>query len=90
MHSVVTVFGVIINIVLVLALVSMMVGLVWIVSPLKDKEYMGSVYIYRYHTPLGGRATGLGILGLGVGGLILGLLLDEWQVRLARRFGART
>lgn len=89
MHSLVVIFGVIVNIVLVLALLSIVVGLVWVVSPLKDKVYMGSVYIYRYCTPLGGRTTGLTILGFGFTGLILALLLDRGHVRLTKGFGAR-
>ena len=90
MHTVVVIFGVIVNTVLVLALPSIIVGMVWIVSALKYKVYMGSVYIYRYHTLLVGRTTGFGILGFGFTGLIPGLLLDEGHVRLTKRFGTRT
>lgn len=89
MHTVVVIFGVIVSIVLVVALLSIIVGLIWAVFPLKDKVYMGSVYIYQYYTPLGGRSTGLSILALGLGGLIVGLLLDKAHVGLAKRFGAR-
>lgn len=89
-HTIVVIFGVIVNIVLVLALLSIIVGLVWVISPLKDKVYIGSVHIYRYSTPLGGRTTGLTILGFGFTGLILGLLLDKGYVRLTKGFGART
>jgi hypothetical protein len=89
MHTVVVVFGVIVNIVLVLALLSIVIGLVWVISPLRDKVYMGSVYIYRYYTPLGGRTTGLSILVSGFIGLIVGFLLDKWHVRLIKGFGAR-
>jgi hypothetical protein len=90
MHTAVVLFGVIVDIVLVLAILSIIVGVVWIISPLKDKMYMGTVYTYRYYTPLGGRETGLFILGLGVTGLILGFLLDKEHVRLTKRFGSRT
>jgi hypothetical protein len=90
MHTVVVILGVIVNVVLVLALLSIAVGLVWVISPLKDKIYMGSVYTYQYYTPLGGRATGLVILALGLTSLILGLLLDRWHARLIKDFGARS
>ena len=90
MHTAIVILGVVVNIVLVLALLSIVVGLVWVVSPLKDKIYMGSVYIYQYSTPLGGRTTGLSILCFGFAGLILGLLLDRGYARLRKGFGART
>jgi len=87
MHTVVVILGVFVSIVLVVAILSIVVGLVWAIFPLKDKLYMGLVDIY--YTPLGGRTTGLSILGFGLGSLILGLLLDKAHVRLAKGFGAR-
>ena len=90
MHTAVVVLGVIVNVILVLALLSIAVGLVWVASPLKDKAYMGSTYVYQYYTPLGGRGTGLVILGLGLTGLTLGFLLDKWHARLIKDFGARS
>jgi len=89
MHTLTAIFGVIAEIILILAVLSIIVGVVWIISPLKDKMYMGSLDIYQYYTPMGGRLTGLIILGSGVAGLILGLLLDEVHIRIAKRFGAR-
>ena len=88
MHTIVAILGVIVNVVLVLALLSIVVGLVWVVFPLKDKVFVGS-YVYE-HTPLGGRTTGLSILGFGLICLILGFLLDKAQVSLSKEFGART
>lgn len=88
-HTTVVIFGVIVNLILVLALLSVVVGLVWVISPLKDKMYIGSVYVYRYYAPLGGRITGLCILGSGLAGLILGFVLDRVHLGLAERFGAR-
>ncbi len=90
MHTIVAVFGFIIKIVLVLSILSIIVGLVWVISPLKDKVYTGSVHIYQYYMPLGGRTTGLAMLGIGVIGLILGLMLDEYHTKLTKEFGART
>ena len=90
MHTAVVILGVVVNVVLVLGLLSIAVGLVWVISPLKDKVYMGSVFIYNYYTPLGGRGTGLVILGLGLTSLALGFLLDKWHARLIKDFGARS
>lgn len=88
MHTLVVMFGVVVNIILITAVLSIVVGMVWVISPLKDKEvYMGSVFVY---TPLGGRITGLIILGSGVAGLVLGFLLDRVQFKLVQRYGART
>jgi hypothetical protein len=89
MHTAIVIFGVVANIILVLGLISMIVGVIWIVSPLKDKVYMGSVFIYRYYNPLGGRGTGVVILGIGLVCLGLGYLLDEEHAKLARKFGSR-
>ena len=90
MHTLVVVLQVIANIILVLALISIIVGVVWTISPLKDKMYMGSLYVYKYYTPLGGRGTGLSILGIGLAGLVAGFLLDEWHSKLRKKFGGRT
>ena len=90
MHTLIVVFEVAVNIVLVLAILSIIVGVVWVIFPLKDKMYAGSVFIYQYYTPLGGRTTGLVILGSGLTGLILGFILDRECVKLAERFGSRT
>ena len=89
MHTAIAILGVVVNIILVLAIISVIVGVIWIVSPLKDKMYMGSVFTYRYYTPLGGRGTGAVIVGIGIIGLVLGFLLDEEHAKLARKFGSR-
>lgn len=84
MHTLVTVFGVVVSIVLITAIISMIVGLIWVIYPLKNRLYMD-----RYTTPLGGRETGAIILGAGLAGLILGLALDRVQTKMARQFGSR-
>ncbi len=87
-HTAVAILGVVADIILALALMSIVVGLVWVAFPLKDIIYsMGTEYVY---TPLGGRTTGLMILSFGFVGLILGLLLDRSHAGLTRKFGART
>ena len=85
MHTLVTVFGVVVSIVLITAIISMIVGLIWVIYPLKNRLYMD-----RYTTPLGGRETGAVILGAGLAGLILGLALDRVQAKMARQFGSRS
>ncbi len=84
MHTLVTIFGVVVSIILVTAIVSMIVGVIWVIYPLKNRLNMD-----RYTTPLGGRETGVIILGAGLAGLILGYFLDRIQSKMARRFGSR-
>ena len=88
MHTMAAVLGVFVNILLVVAILSIIVGLVWTIFPLKDRIYL-TANIYRDYTPLGGRGTGLVILGCGFAGLILGFALDEAHIKLTRKFGAR-
>ncbi len=90
MHTVAVIFGIIANILMALAVLCIIVGLVWIAFPLKNRVYTGVGDMYRYSTPMGGRGTGLMIFGSGVIGLTLGFLLDKAQIRLIRKFGART
>ncbi len=90
MHTMFVILGVIANIILVLAIIAMVAGMIWTMFPPKDKHYLGSVDVYVYYYPLGGRLTGLSILGVGIISLILGLLLDKEHCRLMARFGART
>ena len=89
MHTMVVILGVIVYTILALGLICIIVGVVWTISPLEDKAYIGSMLIYLSN-PLGGRTTGLVILGVGVISLILGFLLDEEHNKLIRKFGART
>jgi len=89
MNTLVVILGVIVNFIFALAIISIVIGLVWVIFPLKDKHYMGSVEVYKYYYPLGGHLTGLAILGLGVVCLILGLFLDRIHFRLSRKFGSR-
>ena len=89
MHTLAVIFGIIANILMALAVLCIIVGLVWIPFPLKNKVYTGAGQTYRYSTPLGGRETGLIILIIGIIGLTTGLLLDRAQVRLIKKFGAR-
>ena len=88
MHTAVAILGVVVYIVFAVALLSVLVGLIWTIFPLEDKAYIGQVLIYS-NTPLGGRVTGLFILGFGVISLLLGFFLDEWHDKLAKNFGAR-
>ncbi len=90
MNTLVAILGVVVNIIFALAIISIIVGLVWIMFPLKDKHYLGSVDVYVYYNPLGGRMTGLIILCVGIISLILGIYLDRVQFRLSRKFGSRT
>ena len=89
MHTAVAILGVIVYIIFAIALLSVLVGLVWTIFPLEDRAYIGQMLIYS-NTPLGGRITGLFILGFGLISLLLGFLLDGWQAKLAKNFGART
>ncbi len=84
MHTLVTVFGVVVSIILVTAIVSMIVGVIWVVYPLKNRLYMD-----KYTTPLGGRETGVIILVTGLAGLIIGFALDRIQSKMAKQFGSR-
>ena len=84
MHTLVTIFGVVVSIILVTAIVSMIVGVIWIIYPLKNRLDMD-----RYTTPLGGRETGAIILVAGIAGLIIGFALDRIQSRLAKQYGSR-
>jgi len=90
MHTVAVILGVIVNIFFALAIISIVVGLVWVMFPLKDKHYLGSVDVYRYYYPLGGRMTGLCILCVGIISMALGLLLDRVHSRMISKFGYRT
>jgi len=90
MHTVAVILGVIANIFFALAIISIVVGLVWVMFPLKDKHYLGSVEVYQYYYPLGGRMTGLCILAIGIASLALGFLLDRVHFRLISKFGSRT
>jgi len=90
MHTAIVIFGVIANIILALAVVAIIVGLVWIISPLRDRIYIDVRYLYYESTPMGGRETGLVILGFGFACLASGLLMDEGHSRLIRKYGART
>ena len=89
MHTMVAIFGVIANINMVLAVLTIIAGLVWVISPLRDKTYFGATSIYEYYTPLGGRGTGLVILCSGFIGFALGLVLDRAHFKLAEKFGSR-
>lgn len=89
MHTIIVIFGVTVEVFLALALVSVIVGLVWIAFPLKNEIYTSTGQLYWYSTPLGGRETGLIILGSGLIGLTIGFLLDKTHVRLTKKFGAR-
>ena len=89
MHTIVAIFGVIANIIMVLAVLTIIAGMVWVISPLKDKIYFGASSIYEYYTPLGGRGTGLVILCSGLIGFALGLVLDRVHFKLAAKFGSR-
>ncbi len=89
MHTIISIFGIVANIILVLAVLSIIAGLVWVISPLKDKMYFGAAGIYEYYTPLGGRLTGVMILCSGVIGFALGLVLDRVHFKLAEKFGSR-
>ena len=89
MHSAVVALGIVAYTLLALAVLSIVVGIVWTAFPLKNKIYTGIGEMYRYSTPMGGRKTGLIILGSGLAGLILGLFLDRTHTRLARKYGAR-
>ena len=90
MHTWVSILGAAVIVILVLAILTIIVGVIWTVSPLRYKEYMGSVDVYRYNMPLGGRVTGLIILGFGIAGLVLGSLLDREHTKLVKKFGSRT
>jgi hypothetical protein len=89
MHTLVTIFGVIANIIMALAVLSIIIGLVWCIYPLKDKMYMGSVDVYVYYNPMGGRITGLWILGFGIVGFAVGYSCDRISTALSRKFGSR-
>ena len=89
MHTIISIFGIVANIILVLAVLTVIAGLVWVISPLKDKTYFGAAGIYEYYTPLGGRLTGVVILCSGVIGFALGMVLDRVHFRLAAKFGSR-
>lgn len=89
MHTLAVILGVIANIFFALAIISIVVGLVWVMFPLKDKHYLGSVDVFRYYYPLGGRLTGVCILGIGIVSLILGFLIERVHFRLMSKFGAR-
>jgi len=89
MHTMISIFGIIANIILVLAVLSIIAGLVWVISPLKDKMYFGAAGIYEYYTPLGGRGTGVVILCSGFIGFALGLALDRVHFKLSAKFGSR-
>jgi hypothetical protein len=89
MHTVIAIFGVVVYIIFAIALLSTLVGLVWVIFPLEDKAYIGQMLIYQ-NTPMGGRTTGLCILGFGLISLLLGFLLDGWHVKLAKNYGSRT
>ncbi|MDQ1316877.1 MAG: hypothetical protein QG588_526 [Candidatus Poribacteria bacterium] len=89
MNTLVAILGVIVNIIFALAIIAIIVGLVWVIFPLKDKHYFGSVDVFQYYYPLGGRMTGLSILGVGIFFMILGLYLDKVHFKLSRKFGSR-
>jgi hypothetical protein len=89
MNTLVVILGVIVNIIFALAIIAIIVGLVWVMFPLKDKHYLGSLDVYREYYPLGGRMTGLSILGVGIFFMFLGLYLDRVQFKLSRKFGSR-
>lgn len=89
MNTLVAILGVIVNIIFALAIISIIVGLVWVIFPLKDKHYFGSVDVFQYYYPLGGRMTGFIILGAGIILFTIGLFLDKIHFRLSRKFGAR-
>ncbi len=89
MHTMVVMFGVVANIILIISLLSIIVGAVWTIFPLKNRIYITET-LYRDTTPMGGRITGIIMLASGIIGMILGFTLDEYQDKLMRRFGART
>lgn len=90
MHTIYVLLGVIANIVFVLSIIAIVAGLVWIMSPPKDKHYLGSLDFYVYYYPFGGRLTGLCIVGSGIVGLALGLIIDKEQSKLMVKYGSRT
>lgn len=87
MHTLVVIYGVIVTILLVLALITMIAGIVWAIFPLKEKISIGD--IYWYIEPMGGRQTGFIMFALGIAGFALGLLLDKEHDKLSRKYGAR-
>jgi hypothetical protein len=89
MHTIYVILGVIVNIVFIFSIIAIVAGLIWITSPPKDKHYLGSVEVYVYYYPFGGRLTGLFILFVGIISLILGLLLDKEHSKMMMRFGSR-
>lgn len=90
MHTIYVILGVIANIIFVLSIIAIVAGLVWTMSPPKDKHYLGSLDFYVYYYPFGGRLTGLYILGSGIVGLVLGFFIDKEQSKLMAKFGSRT
>lgn len=89
MHTLVAIFGVTAIVILAIGLLSIIAGIVWVIFPLTDKIYI-TENIYIYSAPLGGRRTGLFILGTGIASLTVGFLLDKEYDRLSRKFGSRT
>ena len=75
-HTMVVMFGVFANIIMILSLLSIIVGAVWAIFPLKNRVYITET-LYRDTTPMGGRLTGIIMLVIGIIGMTLGFLLDE-------------
>lgn len=90
MHTIYVILGVIANIIFIFSIIAIVAGLVWTISPPKDKHYLGSLDFYVYYYPFGGRLTGLYIIGSGVVGLVLGFFIDKEQSKLMVKFGSRT
>ncbi len=90
MHTIYVILGVIANIICFLSIVAIVAGLVWTISPPKDKHYLGSFDFYVYYYPFGGRLTGICIIGSGIVGLVLGLIIDREQSKLMVKYGSRT
>lgn len=88
MHTIIVVLGVFADILMAIAILSVIVGLVWIAYPLKNNVYADGI-LYKTLTPMGGRETGVIILASGVLGLVLGYSLDKVHLRYRKRFGAR-
>ncbi|MBD3181553.1 hypothetical protein GF312_04620 [Candidatus Poribacteria bacterium] len=89
MHTLISIFGVVIIVILVLAVISIITGLVWIIFPLENKIALAPG-LYKVTTPLGGRETGVIILSAGIFSLILGIALDRIHTGLIKKYGVRT
>lgn len=88
MHTFAVVFGVIVNVLFALALISIIVGVVWIFFPLTNRVYITD-FLYEDLRPMGGRITGLIMLIFGLISMVCGFLMDDYHSKLMKRYGAR-